>query len=129
MLTIILITSISIICFCVWFLLRKRSEDRAPIAIVFGLVFLFTSLFTTTFCFITNSGRRSRDTRNQIQVKIDNLKQMREEALHDEELAKAYNEQANMVRTEIEEKQEKLHNPWINWFTCYVYNEFDAESI
>lgn len=41
----------------------------------------------------------------------------------------SYNEQVREFKSEILTAQERLKNPWLNTFTCYVYNEFDANVV
>lgn len=40
-----------------------------------------------------------------------------------------YNAAVAEYKAEVGSNQEKRKNPWINWLTCYVYEEFDVDAV
>lgn len=95
-----------------------------------------TGLFFALFCIIPsaieNSSTTYRITYNETvaQLNATRTRLLEADPASVERLEVAsYNEQVSEFRSEILTAQEYLKNPWLNTFTCYVYNEFDANAV
>ena len=113
-----------------WFVLDK--DENWPMGAVLSFILFAICVGVGYLSHYTESERNVYNTTHYIARRFSELNREYESLLGlnpDKEKVNAYNEKANSFKQEIIDAQERLKNPWINWYTCSVYNSYDAEEV
>ena len=132
----ILVLAIIYIVFSIYDKIPPKIDDTlAPIAFVCLILFTFASVITGVMGFATNSSETCAKVRKEC-AQTEMVLKMRYEALtklNDDYLkyvlVTEYNNDVSEYKSKLIEAQNNLANPWVNWFTCHEYNNFNAEEI
>lgn len=114
----------------IWFFIDK--DESWTMGATLSVILLAMCVGIGYLGYDTNSERNIYNTTRYINGTLFELDREYESLLGlnpDKEKVNAYNERANSFKQEIIESQERLKNPWLNWYTCFAYNSYDAEEI
>jgi len=101
----------------------------APTAFI--ILFGFAGLICGLMSMIENSTYKQEELRIEYRATVEQLNSTYEILENNFEpiAVHQYNESVKEFKNDIEQAQYRLSNPWIDWFTCCVYNEFDANAV
>lgn len=104
-----------------------------------SVITLFIGVLGTFFCgigiIINNSPISQKQARIEYEETIVELNAIRESISTIENdysriiAIKQYNTDARKFKTDIEQTQAALKNPWVSWFNNYAYADFDADVV
>ena len=101
-----------------------------------GLGFGIGLITCSIMCIVANSTTFKENKRislNETIVEIMNTRYVLEHRAETETVTvleiNTYNEKVRNFKNEIKKNQAMLKDPWVNWFVCPVYNEYDPDVV
>lgn len=121
----------------VWSILYDRYDFDKLLHASIGIGILGGVFFTVLglISIFTNCQPSADKKRIELTEKINSLNSTREVLINCENSdiirleITSYNNSVSELKSDISQGKITLSNPWINTFTCYVYNEFDPDMV
>lgn len=109
----------------IWF--AKKDEDWV-VAFAPGMILLLLTVAMLGSATTINSREEAMKISNEVYSLNYEYRQLtRIDA--DRDRVYQYNEKARDFNGRLQHNQEVLRNPWVNWFACYAWNDYDSEDV
>lgn len=114
----------------------EDAKTPGTIGFILTVVGAFSTLIFGTICICTNCSLNANRVRIEVNDYIDSLNSTR--AILEKQIdsstytvidVASYNDQVRTYKTTIRTQQRALSNPWINWWSCYVYSEYSPDAV
>ena len=120
-----------------WYGIQYRRDTETGRTVSVALIVMFTLFLTISgaVCIGMNAPMKNDQIRIEYNNNVTSLNETYNILLNtDDSLDKytaiqQYNNDVRDFKTEIQQAQYVLSNPWINWFESYVYAEFDSNAV
>lgn len=124
---------VGIVCAIVWY---YTGDDTWGIgAVPSGLVGGIFSILCISLVLSVNTPFNKRRTKIELDNRIAEIEADKQLILTlKDDYARSvaitnYNNKVKEFKVEVEKAQYDLNNPFVNWFTCPVYNEYDSSMV
>lgn len=122
--------TVGLLLFClitalVWFI---QKDDGWTIAFLPGMALVLVAVAMFGSVATINSDEEAWKIKNEVVL----LNREYDRLCHidvDRDRVQRYNERARDFNERLERNQSILGNPWVSWFTCYAWNDYNSEDV